>query len=45
MKSMYILIALLSVGLTGCQTIPAERKNNCACMWETMDGQLVGEIA
>ncbi|MFB9951887.1 hypothetical protein ACFFP0_23815 [Rhizobium puerariae] len=32
-----IALALALAGLAGCQSVPAERKNNCACMWENFD--------
>jgi hypothetical protein len=38
MKKCFIAFALILVGLTGCQSVPAERKANCSCNWETLDG-------
>lgn len=38
MKSTLILFALMLGVLASCQSVPAERRNNCACLWERMDG-------
>ncbi|MBX4967726.1 MULTISPECIES: lipoprotein [Rhizobium] len=29
-----LLILLLLATLSSCQSVPAERKNHCACLWE-----------
>jgi uncharacterized protein YceK len=40
-----ILIALALIGgLSGCQSIPKERTNNCACNWEVPELQQNGAI-
>ena len=31
-----LIAALLLAGLAACQTVPAERKNNCVCVWEPL---------
>jgi hypothetical protein len=42
-KTIFITMMLLT-GLTACQSIPGERKSNCACLWQdpvgvtTMEG-------
>lgn len=36
MKTTAIVLVILLGGLSGCQSIPAERKNNCACNWEAL---------
>ncbi|MDR6101886.1 hypothetical protein QE369_002083 [Agrobacterium larrymoorei] len=38
MKPKLILFALMLGVLSSCQSVPAERKNSCACLWERMDG-------
>jgi hypothetical protein len=38
MKTTWIALALALAGLSACQSVPAERKNNCACLWEKPDG-------
>ena len=42
--TLVILIVLLS-GISACQSVPAERKNNCACNWELMEGNKTGDVA
>ncbi len=35
-----ILIAFAMIGvLSGCQSVPKERKNNCACNWEILQAR------
>jgi hypothetical protein len=34
MKKILAVLGLSLIGLTSCQAVPAERKNNCACLWE-----------
>lgn len=29
-----IALSLALAGLASCQSVPAERKNHCACMWQ-----------
>ena len=36
MKFSVIALAVLLGGLSACQSIPAERTNNCACAWEAL---------
>lgn len=38
MRARWIVFALALAGLTSCQSVPAERKNNCACLWERPTG-------
>ncbi|MBB4444132.1 hypothetical protein M2310_007422 [Rhizobium leguminosarum] len=38
MKELLVVIALLVCGLSSCQSVPAERKNHCACQWEGASG-------
>jgi starvation-inducible outer membrane lipoprotein len=45
MKKILILLALMLASLTACQSVPKERKNNCACLWEPLDGLSKGEAA
>ncbi len=35
-----IVLALVAGALSSCQTVPAERKNNCACLWEPLTGPI-----
>jgi hypothetical protein len=37
MKPKLILFVLMLGVLASCQSVPAERKNSCACLWERMD--------
>ncbi len=40
-----ILAALVAMSvLSACQSVPAERKNHCACLWEPMKGLSLGAI-
>ncbi|WP_158268979.1 hypothetical protein [Ensifer sp. NM-2] len=34
MKLKWIALALMLSALAACQSVPAERKNNCACLWQ-----------
>lgn len=36
MRMTAIVVAILLSGVSACQSIPAERKNNCACGWEAL---------
>lgn len=36
-----LTFTVLLVALSSCQTVPAERKNNCACLWEAPSGLTV----
>ncbi len=38
MKCLKIFTAVLLIGLASCQTVPAERNNNCSCAWGKMNG-------
>lgn len=38
MRLLKIFVAVLFTGLASCQTIPVERKNNCACAWQKLNG-------
>lgn len=38
MRLIKIFVAVLLTGLASCQSIPVERKNNCACAWQKTDG-------
>lgn len=33
-----LTLALIMGVLSACQSVPAERKNNCACVWESPEG-------
>lgn len=35
-----LVVALASAALSSCQAVPAERKNNCACLWEPLEGPI-----
>lgn len=39
-----VTLASLAV-LSGCQSVPTERKNNCACMWESFGPLPLGVVA
>jgi hypothetical protein len=41
MKRTLIALAVMLSTLASCQSVPAERKNNCACLWQKTDGILV----
>lgn len=45
MKKSLVVLALLLAGLAGCQSVPAERKNSCACVWEPLAGLEEGATA
>ena len=45
MSRSLIALAILLVSLSACQSVPAERKNNCACQWESFDQVDEGAIA
>lgn len=45
MKRFLAVLILLACGLSSCQSVPAERKNHCACLWEGASGLLEGAIA
>jgi hypothetical protein len=45
MKITLIVLAFLMTAIAGCQSVPKERKNNCACNWETMEGYKEGAAA
>jgi hypothetical protein len=36
MTTRLITLALMLAALTACQSVPAERKNNCSCNWEIL---------
>lgn len=38
MKRTIIAFSLMLSALSSCQTVPAERRNNCACLWQAPDG-------
>lgn len=40
-----VLVTLLISLLSSCQSVPAERKNNCACMWEPLSGLPEGQLS
>lgn len=33
-----LTFTVLLFALSSCQSVPAERKNNCACLWESPVG-------
>jgi hypothetical protein len=44
MKTRFIVLTLVLLGLAACQqAVPAERKNNCSCTWDTLPGLPKGE--
>lgn len=46
MKILNVIALCLSLaGLASCQSVPAERKNNCACNWETFVPLSEGVVA
>lgn len=45
MKRFMAVFALLACGLSSCQSVPAERKNHCACLWEDASGLPEGASA
>jgi len=38
MKRMIVAISLMASVLSSCQSVPAERRNNCACLWQEPSG-------
>ncbi|WP_217577440.1 hypothetical protein [Mesorhizobium sp. GbtcB19] len=45
MKKSLIVLALMLAALAACQSVPAERKPNCACLWTPLSGIPEGEAA
>jgi hypothetical protein len=45
MKARLILVALALAMLSACQSVPAQRKDNCACVWEPLTGLSKGATA
>lgn len=45
MKVRLTLLALALLALSACQSVPAQRKNNCACNWEPLAGLTQGATA
>jgi len=45
MKVRVTLLALVLMMLSACQSVPAQRKNNCACNWEPLAGLMQGAAA
>ncbi len=46
MKIINVIAFCLSLaGLASCQSVPAERKNNCACNWENFAPLPEGVVA
>lgn len=43
MKAIFLVIVL--GGLSSCQSIPAERTNNCACAWEALPTHSEGTLS
>ncbi len=39
MKLRVVVLMIVLGGLSACQSVPAERKNNCACNWEALTTQ------
>jgi hypothetical protein len=39
MKRVMIALVVALGGLTACQSVPAERENNCVCNWEALTTQ------
>ncbi|MCP1200600.1 MULTISPECIES: hypothetical protein [Notoacmeibacter] len=40
MRTILLVLIVAVGGLAACQSVPAVRKNNCACIWEALDGQI-----
>jgi len=38
MKKGLIVLVLMLAALSACQSVPAERKPSCACLWMPMTG-------
>ncbi len=37
-RSLVSIVMVLLMGfLSSCQSVPAERRQNCACLWEALD--------
>ncbi|WP_196776344.1 hypothetical protein [Rhizobium etli] len=34
MNLKWIALAMMLTALASCQSVPAERNNNCACLWQ-----------
>lgn len=45
MRMKAIVLLFLLGGLSSCQSIPAERTNNCACAWEALPSQPEGSVS
>ncbi|CDX20937.1 exported hypothetical protein [Mesorhizobium plurifarium] len=45
MKIPLIFLTMILALLTACQTIPAVRKNNCACAWDKLAFQSEGVVS
>jgi len=45
MASRAPLLAILLCILSSCQSVPAERKNNCSCVWTPMTGISEGMLS
>jgi hypothetical protein len=45
MRITVIALLLLLGTLSACQSIPAERTNNCACMWEALPNLPEGDLS
>lgn len=43
MKKALIVLVLTLGALSACQSVPAERKPSCACLWTPMTGISNGE--
>jgi hypothetical protein len=41
MRKTLIGLALMLGALASCQAVPAERKNNCACLWQRPYGSMI----
>ncbi|MGV2130657.1 hypothetical protein [Agrobacterium vitis] len=40
-----VLLLLLLGLLSSCQSVPAERKTNCSCVWERLDHRSEGMLS
>jgi hypothetical protein len=38
MRSRALLLVIMLSVLSSCQSVPAERKNHCSCLWEPTVG-------
>lgn len=45
MKIPLIFLTMILASLIGCQAVPAVRKNNCVCAWETLELQAEGVVS